>query len=1199
VQRVRDRRKRVRERKRKQQLPAKAEEKKDQNGDSDAAVWMTTVDEDSLEDGGGSFELWTKEEIDDDDWGDEGCWNVVESGCEDCLPINEHPLKVDQDDEARTFTFTAAMLANSGTSSSLEAELYDSGASRHMSPYRQKFINFVSIQKKVLTAADGGTFEATGKGDIYITLPKGKTTTRILLKDVLYSPKIGVTLVSISKIDAAGFASLFYKGCLRIFAPGTGEKLLGEVMGQVPMLNGLYRVEHEPNDVAAVVTETVTVERLHRLLGHVAPEKAKAMVEKGVVEGLKLNENSKLISCDSCEYGKAHRKAIGKEREAPQPSEIGDEIHSDVWGPSPVPTINGREYYTTFTDGKSRYSGLDLLRAKYENFKAYKDYEARLWTQKKVRIKKLFSDRGGEYLSKEFSDHLAQAGTVRNLTVHDTPEHNGIAERLNRTLLEKVRAMLHASQLPKFLWGEAVKHAIYLKNRTSTKALDGKTPYEAFFGVKPNLRNLPEFGTKVWVHTPGNSKLEGRSVIGRWVGFDEESSGHRIYSPEKRSISIQRSVKFEPEGVEVYLPHNVPLEGEKEKAPEQPIVSSPRSPITEPEDKPVVDPLGENFEYPPESEGRPKRVRVESAAIRRLRTGEGVISNLPRERGQLPKGIQEGDKQGETEVVEAVDEVEPELWDEMAAIAAAGPEADELEPSYEEARKRSDWPQWKAAIKVELANLKEAGTWEVVERPQNINVVDSKWVFRMKKDAKGNVIKWKARLVARGFTQIYGVDYFETFAPVARLASIRTILAIAARNDWEIDMFDFHSAYLNGILDDGEDIYMEQPPHYETVDRSRYVVKLRKALYGLKQAGRKWYDTLCNSLAELGFKKSMADPAVFYAHVGNEIVILFIHVDDSTITGSSIDLIKEFRARIAQRFEITDLGSISWLLGLAIGRDRAAHTLFISQQSYIEFVIRRFNLEDAKPLTIPVDPNISLSKDHCPETNEAKAEMKGVPYREAIGALNWIAVGSRPDIAFVVGQLAQFLENPGRVHWEAAKRVMRYLKGTKERKLVYGGDEKKGLECFTDADGSSQDHRRAISGFVILVDGAAVSWSSKKQELVTLSTMESEYVATTHAAKELIWLRRLLGEVFRPLIFPIKLHSDNQSAIALARSEGQFHARSKHIDIRWHFIKFCIENKSIELLYCPTEEMIADIFTKPLSNIKAKKFSRGLGLLPV
>ena len=285
-----------------------------------------------------------------------------------------------------------------------------------------------------------------------------------------------------------------------------------------------------------------------------------------------------------------------------------------------------------------------------------------------------------------------------------------------------------------------MKHAVYLKDRTSTKALDGKTPFEIFFGVKPNLRDLPEFGTKVWVHTPGGSKLEGRSVVGRWVGFDEESSSHRIYSPEKRSVSIQRSIKFEPNEVDIYLPHNVPLEGEEGKAPEQSIVLSPievpkvQSEVFE--DNPVVDPLVESFEQPPEPKGRPRRVRTESAAIRHLRTGEGVISNLPRERGQLPKGIQEGNKQGEAEIAEAevaevvADiEVEPELWDAMAALAAAGPEVDELEPSYEEAQKRSDWPQWKEAIEVELTNLEEAGTWEVVERPRNINVVDSKWVF--------------------------------------------------------------------------------------------------------------------------------------------------------------------------------------------------------------------------------------------------------------------------------------------------------------------------------------------------------------------------------------------------------------------------------------------------------------------------------------
>src|ERR1700678_1674953 len=631
-----------------------------------------------------------------------------ESG--DSLSVDE-PLMEDLGDEPIS-TFMAATLANPSISSSSETELYYSGASRHMSPYKYKFINYVPIQTKVLTAADGGTFNAIGKGDIRITMPNGQSTTRILLKDVLYAPKMGITLLSISKIDAAGFASLFYKGFLKIFSFVDGKKCLAEVA----VRNGLYRVEHEASDVvAAVAAEVVTIEKLHRLMGNISPDAAKMLVKKGMVEGLTLDESSKIESCDSCEYGKAHRKAIGKERVAPQASNIGDEVHSDVWGPSPVQTIGGREYYTTFTDGNSSFTHLYLLRFKSETFDAYKAYEAELKKQKGVGIKKLHSDRGGEYLSKEFTDHLRQAGTLRNLTVHDTPEHNGVAERLNRTLLEKVRAMLHASQLPKFLWGEAIKHAVWLKNRSSTKPLGGRTPYEIFYGTKPNLRGLPEFGSKVWVHMPEGSKLDGRSVIGRWVGFDEESSGHRIYSPEKRMVSIQRSIKFDPGETDVYLPHNVPLEGEKVKG-EQSIVPSSTVQST-------VDPLGENFEQLPSLEGRPKRIQTESAAIRRLRAGEGVISDLPRERGQLHKGIQEGD------TVEFVEAVEPDLYSVMAAAAVVGVEVDELEPSYDEALQRHDWPKWKEAIDVELGNLKAAGTWKVVERPHGTNVVDSKWVF--------------------------------------------------------------------------------------------------------------------------------------------------------------------------------------------------------------------------------------------------------------------------------------------------------------------------------------------------------------------------------------------------------------------------------------------------------------------------------------
>ena len=658
------------------EVAAKAEEK---SGSDSDAMWMVSMgDESGMEAddkvidwlrnvGGGNeseCELWTEEEINDNDEfavvdyspetssteSDLSSYDVdvneffsettVSDDDVDTIPDLESVSEssegsifgadeefsdeaLDLDEEPKTVTFAAAVLANS-VSATTETELFDSGASRHMSPYRHKFINYFPIQKRVLTVADGGTFDAVGKGDMHVMLPNGKSSTKILLKDVLYAPKMGLTLISIGKIDIAGFASLFHKGNLTVFTCGKKKKKLATI----PLKNGLYRLEHEAEMAAVVREELVTIERLHKLMGHISPEAAKALVQKGVVEGFKLDETSKILSCNSCEYGKAHRKEVKKERQFPRASNIGDEIHSDVWGPSPVKTIGGREYYSSFTDDNSRYSKLYLQRTKDETFTSYKTYEAELLRQKGIHIKKLHSDRGGEYLSKEFSDHLAKSGTKRNLTVHDTPEHNGVAERLNRTLLEKVRAMLHGGGLPKFLWGEAIKHAVYLKNRTSTKSLDGKTPFEAYHSAKPNLYGLPEFGCKVWVHTTSGSKLDGRAVEGKWVGYDEDSSGHRIYFPEKRTVLIQRSVKFAKDDETVYLPHTATLEGENKKV-ERLETSGEKSVEMEGDVEKEVDPLGGGFELP--VEGRSKCVRTESATIKRLRAGEGLMSNKPLE----------------------------------------------------------------------------------------------------------------------------------------------------------------------------------------------------------------------------------------------------------------------------------------------------------------------------------------------------------------------------------------------------------------------------------------------------------------------------------------------------------------------------------------------------------------------------------------
>ena len=314
-----------------------------------------------------------------------------------------------------------------------------------------------------------------------------------------------------------------------------------------------------------------------------------------------------------------------------------------------------------------------------------------------------------------------------------------------------------------------------------------------------------------------------------------------------------------------------------------------------------------------------------------LQAGEGVISNLPHDQGELPKGIQEGDEV--VEVAKLDDEWECiNTGDFMRGMAATMAKADALELTYEEAHSWSDWPEWQKAIEVELNTLKNTGTWEIVERPPNVNIVNLKWVFHVKKDTNRSISKWKARLIACGFTQVYGVDYFEMFTPVTKLVLIQSILAIAACNNWDITMFDFHGTYLNGQLN--KDIYMEQPPDYEMVDCGHYIVKLHKTLYGLKQAGKKWYDLLCCSLADIGFKKMEANPAIFYVHSGNDIVILTIHVNDSTMTGSSAILQQEYKACISAKFELTNLGPISWLLGLTITHDHAACTLLLPKCIY-------------------------------------------------------------------------------------------------------------------------------------------------------------------------------------------------------------------------------------------------------------------------
>ena len=280
---------------------------------------------------------------------------------------------------------------------------------------------------------------------------------------------------------------------------------------------------------------------------------------------------------------------------------------------------------------------------------------------------------------------------------------------------------------------------------------------------------------------------------------------------------------------------------------------------------------------------------------------------------------------------------------------------------------------------------------------------------------------------SKGFTQVHGVDYYNTWAPAAKLASICLLLAITAQNNWTIDMFDFHSAFLNGEINSDKEVFMEQPLGYEQSDSNQYICKLFKSLYGLKQAGHKWYNTLCRTLAKIRFKWSSTDPAVFYIHQGSNIIVLACHINNCTIIGTPHDLVQSYKDKLKAKYSLTDLGEVKWLLGIKMMHDLEAQTISLSQSMYIDSILTRFNLNDLKLFATPMDPSIQLSKDQCPSTPEEVAEMCKVPYQEAVGSLNYCTVATWPDITFSVSLLAQFMENPSCIHWEAVKWVFRYL----------------------------------------------------------------------------------------------------------------------------------------------------------------------------
>ena len=491
-----------------------------------------------------------------------------------------------------------------------------------------------------------------------------------------------------------------------------------------------------------------------------------------------------------------------------------------------------------------------------------------------------------------------------------------------------------------------------------------------------------------------------------------------------------------------------------------------------------------------------------------------------------------------------------------------------------------DPDRWILPMQTEMETLRTKHTWDLVKPPPGVNIMDSMWIYDIKWDGEGNRIKDKARLVGKGYTQQLGVDYNEMWAGVTRLESVRMTAAIAAKYDLKLWRIDFVGAYLNSLTK--EDIYMRQPEGFVEPGYEDFVCKLVHTIYGTMQGGHDWYKTLSATYDRLGYTTSRADPCVRFKREDGNYTITDTYTDDIFGASSSDEETKNRKDEIGKVWEIKDVGETEYFLGMRVQQDLTAGTIRLTQRPYWEHVINRFNLESVVPRNIPLPAGIVLDSNMSPKTDSERKEMDDKPYRSILGSVMWGQLATRPDLSFSVSLLARFQANPGSDHWNALMHVIGYIKNTLDYGLTYSRDSDLTPTAFVDADyGGCRDTRRSTSGYVFMMAGGAVTWSSKRQASVALSTVEAEYVAMSRCAQQMVWMQSWLDEVEIEHSLPGLIKGDNRGAIALTKNTRD-HGKVKHINIRHHYIRELLESNTIAVEQVPSENNLADLFTKPL-----------------
>ena len=983
-----------------------------------------------------------------------------------------------------------------------------------------------------ITAIAGHRCYVAGTGTVKVLVQLPHKVEIVLLQNVLYVPGLQCNMFSTTLM--ATEHSIHFIGTQTDcqFIKNNEVLFTGRLIHDMYILDFTVLLPHVHGLYTACYGNIPIKDKYHSLqlwdhrLGHLNFEMIKKMTKSGAVTGIHLTNQDPPALCSACQFGKLKRKSFPENHFRTYAQFPGDLIHGDICGPMSQPSKGGSLYFLLYQDDSTGYRFVFCISRKSEALTCFQQVFKTILRDTGRTISTLRTDRGGEFNSAAFNAYLSENHIRRELTTSYTPEQNVVAERANRTIMEGVRSSLYHSQLPLSFWAEAVVYIVYTLNRTCSRVHGDTTPFELYTGIKPSLSHLRPFGCPVFIHisTQLRKKLDAKSQKGIFLGYFEESKAYKIWDSEKKQIVTTRDLVFD-ESALLQTPKSteIPLLNSSPSIPQVliPDIPSPSQNQNPPPPPPHIPDLPPNSISTSSSSTLPERdlivdIPIQPDFVVDQTSNTSVLeSTIPLEdHTQSSVSVNTEDLIDLHEPLGRRNINPPNRYGDwhynFTAMAGTLPP---VPKSYEEALKSPNAKEWRAAMDAEFEALISNDTWELRPLPPDRQAIKCKWVFAYKTKPDGSLDRFKARLVAKGYSQAPGTDFTETFSPTVKYESIRLALAIAATTKMELRQFDITTTFLNALLH--TEIYMHQVPGYIDLLHKDLVCYLKKALYGLRQASREWNQRIDVFLKAFKLTQSAADNCVYFSDHNGCRLLIMIFVDDGLMISNStaqMDFVLEFMKGVF----ITKVTIDPQLyVRIHLQRDRNNRIIYIDQELYITSLLQKFNFADCHAVSTPAEPGTQLRP--LIKDNDETLEPN-LPYAQIIGSLQFAALTTRPDIAYVVNNAAQFKNHPTSANCNAVRRILKYLRGTAAYRIPLGGQHASFiLTAYADADyAAAVEDRKSRSGYVIFFDGTPVSWASKKQPCVATSTTHSEYIACYAAATEVIWLRRLLASIDIP-----------------------------------------------------------------------------------